>query len=357
MEDMRVRWFSGVVLCLAAVLNLQDVPALNAQDTSVPNAQNAPAVPAASDGQYTLKAGAKIVLVPATVEVKGKVLYGLKPEDFVAEDNGVPQKITMDEDTDSLGLSLVVLLQCSRSAVMEYSKIDQLPQMIDALVGGAPKEIALVRYGDHPELVQPFTRDMDVVGSSMAKMGPCESNNAATLDAVSYGASILANRRDRYRRVILLISETRDHGSTVKEGHVIEQLGKTNTVVNAVAFSPVGSDSYRSLTTFTPGSYGVFGLLFSAVQALRQNVPKTLAHLSGGEYINFLTKKAFENGLLDLTNHVHNYYLLSFAIPQNAPDGLHSISVKIPAYPNALIRSRENYWAGEVHAPDTTDVK
>jgi VWFA-related protein len=340
MEKMKMRaaFLFTMLLCVASIATAQ-APA-PAQPGDQPTAP------------YTIQAGARIVLVPATVEVKGKILYGLKPEQFVVEDNGVPQKITMDEDTDSLGLSLVVLLQCSRTAVMEYAQIEKLPEMIDALVGGAPREIALVRYGSHPELVQPFTHNMDQVASSMARMGPCEDDKAATIDAVSYGASILANRRDRYRRAILLISETRDHGSTVKESHVIEQLGKTNTVVDAVSFSPIATDSYRSITKFQPGGYGVLGLLFSAVQALRQNAPKTLAHLSGGEYINFVTKKGFENGLLDLTNHVHNYYLLSFPIPQDAPDGLHALTVRIPEYPKATIRARENYWAGEKPAPD-----
>lgn len=290
------------------------------------------------------------MLLPATVKVKGKVVYGLKPEQFVVEDNGVPQKITMDEDTDSLGLSLVVLLQCSRSAVMEYASLEQLPQMIEGLVGGAPKEVALVRYGDHPELVQPFTHSLDTVAGSMARMGPCESNNAATMDAVSYASSILANRRDRYRRAILLISETRDHGSKVKESHVIEQLGKTNTVVDSVSFSPEKTEAVNDLRH--GGGSGPLPLIFAAVQALRQNVPKTLAHLSGGEYINFTTKKGFENGLLNLSNHVHNYYLLSFSIPQTAQDGLHSLKVTVPEYPGAVIRSRENYWAGNTAAPE-----
>ncbi|MBS1815206.1 MAG: VWA domain-containing protein [Acidobacteria bacterium] len=298
---------------------------------------------------YTIQANAKIVQVPTTVEVKGQVLYGLKADQFRVEDNGVPQQIKLDEDSDAQGLSLVVLLQCSRSAIAEYSKLEALPGMIESLVGGAPREIALVRYGSHPELVQPFSRNLDEVNAAMARMGPCDDDKAATIDAVSYAASILANRRDRFRRAVLLISETRDHGSTVKEERVIEQLGRTNTVVNAIAFSPIKSevvDDWHSGGGFNP-----LKLLFAAVQALRQNAPKTISRLSGGQYFNFTTKKGFEESVQLLSNRVHNYYLLSFVVPNDATDGLHEITVSVPEYPNAKIRARRTYWVGDVKQP------
>src|ERR1700736_1209708 len=84
--------------------------------------------PSATDDQsYTLKTQSNVVLVPTTVQTKhGEMIYELKPEQFVVEDNGVPQAIHLDEDTDSLGLSLVVAVQCSRSAGYEFPKLNGL---------------------------------------------------------------------------------------------------------------------------------------------------------------------------------------------------------------------------------------
>ena len=199
------------------------------------------AVPVASgtaDQPYTLQTGARIVLVPSTVSIKGKIIYGLKAGDFRITDNGVPQPVTLDEDAENLGLSLVVVVQCSRMAVMEYEKLQGLPNLIESLVGGGSHEVALVRYGSHPELIQPFTRSIDKINASMARMGPCEDGDAATRDAVSYASSILENRESRNRHAVLLIGEDRDHGSTVKEKDLIAQLGRSNTVVDAVGYSP-----------------------------------------------------------------------------------------------------------------------
>src|ERR1700674_246852 len=106
--------------------------------TAIAAAQNPPANPPTNNDQsYTLRTQSNIVLVPTTVQTKhGDVLYGLKPNQFVVEDNGVPQTIHLDEDTDSLGLSLVVVVQCSRSAGWEFTKLNGLGEMIDDLAGG-----------------------------------------------------------------------------------------------------------------------------------------------------------------------------------------------------------------------------
>ena len=320
-----------------------------AQAQVAPAAANAALVADAAQQPYTLRSGTSLVLVPATVDIKGQILYGLKQDQFEVTADGVPQRFRLEEDTDALGLSLVVVVQCSRSAVMEYGKIEQLPTVIENLVGAAPHEVALVRYGSHPELVQPFTKRMEKVNASMAHMGPCEDGDAATMDALSYAASILEDRESRNRRAILLISETRDHGSKVKEQDVIAQLGRNNIVVDSFAFSPyrdsLANDAKSGRGNLTSTA---FNLLLAAVQALRENVPKTVSRLSGGEYDNFGTKKGFEEGFGRLTNRIHNYYLLSFTPASNTNPGMHEIKVSVPEYPQATIRARRDYWMDDV---------
>ena len=291
--------------------------------------------------------------MPTQVQLKnGEILYGLKPEQFVVEDNGVPQQIRVDEDTDALGLSLVVVVQCSRSAGMEYAKLQGLATMIDAIAGGAPREVALIRYGDGSDLIGGFSRNPDKLGVALNDLQPCDDAAATTLDAVSYATSLLEGRKNHYRHAILLISETRDHGSTVKPGKVIADLGRTNTVVDAVSFNPGKNEALASLLHGQPGP-GAIGLLIQAVQALRKNVPKELASLSGGEYQTFASQKAFDASLQQLSNHIHNYYLLSFQPHSGGADaaGLHSLHVKIPDYPDARIRTRESYYSGALDPP------
>lgn len=301
---------------------------------------------------YTLRTQSNIVLVPTTVQTKhGDVLYTLKESQFVVEDNGVAQTIHLDTDTDSLGLSLVVVVQCSRSAGFAYAGLTGLPAMIGALTGAAPHEVAVVEYGGKPVLVGNFTRNPDHTASALARIQPCDQDpDASTLDAVAYATQMLEARQNHYRHAILLISETRDHGSTTKAAEVIAMLGRTNTVVDAVAFG-AGRAELKDDLRYGGGS-GPIGLLVMAINALKKNAAHELAALSGGEYINFTTQKQFDRGLNQLVNHVHNYYLLSFQ-PQAGANGepsagMHRIRVRVPDYPDARIRFRESYFAGQL---------
>jgi VWFA-related protein len=303
------------------------------------------------DQSYTLKTQSNVVLVPTTVQTKhGEMIYELKPEQFVVEDNGVPQTVHVDEDTDSLGLSLVVVVQCSRAAGYEYPKLGGLGAMIDGIAGDAPREVAIVTYGSAPLLLGKFSNSVDAMARALAQLEPCDDPEASTLDAVAYATRLLEARQNHYRHAILLISETRDHGSTAKPAEVVAALGRTNTVVDSVAFGP-GKTEVMSDLKYGGGS-GPIGLLVMAVNALKKNAAHELAALSGGEYINFTTQRGFDEGLHQLSNHVHNYYLLSFQPHAEAngepASGMHRIRVRIPDYPDARVRFRESYFAGEL---------
>ncbi|MBS1801076.1 MAG: hypothetical protein JSS95_14780 [Acidobacteria bacterium] len=188
---------------------------------------------------YTLRSQANVVLVPASVRTKkGEAIYALKASQFVVEDNGVPQTIHLDEDTDALGLTMVVLVQCSRAAVAEYSKLTGLGTMVDAIVGGAPREIAVASYGKEATLLGDFSSEPEATSAALGHLEPCDDSEAATLDAVAWANALLDERKDRNRHAILLISETRDHGSHKKPADVIAALGRSNTVVDSVSFSP-----------------------------------------------------------------------------------------------------------------------
>jgi VWFA-related protein len=278
------------------------------------------------------------------------MIYALTASQFVVEDNGVPQAIHLDEDTDSLGLTMVVLVQCSRSAVMESAHIAGLATMIDSIAGGAPRQIAVASFGETPELLGKFSSDPGATADALAQLEPCDDSKAATIDAVEWASKMLEERNDHNRHVILLVSETRDHGSKTKEAQAIADLGRTNTVVDSVTFSPGKTEVVDDLRY--GGGSGPLGLLMMAVNALKKNAAHELAALSGGEYTNFTTRKGFDEGMLRLTNHVHNYYLLSFQ-PQAGPDGnpspgMHAIRVKVPDYPDAHVKFRESYFSGSL---------
>jgi VWFA-related protein len=319
------------------------------------------APPADSGTTQHLQVQSQLVLVPTTVTVgkgdKAEALYQLRPDQFVVEDNGVPQKIRIDESEDARPLSLVIAVQCSRSAIAQFDKLTGLPTMIDALIGGAPAEVAVEQFGTGEELLAGFTHNEDDRNAALSKVQPCDYDDGANIfDAVDYANTLLEAHKASGRRAVLLISETRDHGSETKPEVVIHELGKSNTVVYSMAFSPERDEMVDDLKY--GGGGGPIPLLIAAIQALRKNAAKEFAEMSGGEYINFRTQKSFDNGLNTLANTAHNFYLLSFTprFPDDAPKnastpGLHKITVKIPEYPKATVHFRESYWMGKPDDP------
>ena len=336
--------------------------------TTLLPAQQAPAPPPDQpQSPYTLRSTANLVLVPTQVETHhGDLLYTLRPDQFILEDNGIPQTIRVDDDPESLGLSLVVVVQCSRSAFRDFAAMRGLPALVDSLAGGAPHQIALVSYGTEVELLAPLTDSDRKLATGFSNLQPCDDEkDARTLDAVDYARTLLeaVPASSRNRRAILLIGETRDHGSHIKPAQVIAALGRANTVVDSVSFTPGAQDLLtllKSLAAFGPAPSPKEAVLL-VVNALRRNIPSTLAGVTGGQFTTFNSQKGFEQRVSRLANRIHNYYLLSFqpTTPGGAPPspGLHRLTIRVPDYPDAKLRYRLTYYYGEAPPPDLPDTQ
>ncbi len=127
-------------------------------------------------------------------------------------DNGVPQQLHVDDDLDNEPVSVVVAVEKGRMAALEFDKINRLAPLIDLFLGDGSSEAAFVSFDSKPQLVVPFTKDDDRLGHELKRIEPGDGG-AAILDTVGYSVKLLEDRPKDYRRVLLLISETRDHGS------------------------------------------------------------------------------------------------------------------------------------------------
>ena len=340
--------FARRALAVASILSAASSVAFSA----TPAAGQAPAItPVPSQSPPTITVQSQLVLVPTEVRTKkGDNIYGLQAGDFTVEADGVPQTLRLDESGDPIPLSLVVLVQCSRTAFREGPKIRGLSTMVDAIVGGAPAQVAVVDFGTEPELLTGLTADADRRERAFGQLQPCDDDGGDSIfDAVAYANNLLQRHHAPGHRVILLVSETRDHGSLQKPAAVLEALNRTNTVLDAVAFSPGRDEIAEDVKTTDGAAGGLIGLALMAVEALRKDAPKEFARESGGEYINFSNEKGFDRSLNTLANRIHNGYQLSFVphFPPGSPGtapGLHSLKVRVPKYPDAVLEHREAYW-------------
>lgn len=298
--------------------------------------------------ETTLRSQANAVLVPALVkDQQGAIVYGLHAEDFVVLDDGEEQPVRLDETPEGQPVSLVVAIQRGRRAYYEFPRMQGLNSMLDPLFSPGTARVALVEFDSQVGLARDFTKDPSPIAADLTALQSGDGG-AAILDAVSYSVGLLKQEPEQRQRVLLLISETRDHGSHIKTDAVVSAIGQANTLMYALAFSPALSnilDTGRGTNKDEMhNDVNVLDLMDRARQAMRKNVPSTIAVMTGGEYDLFATRKKFELRMNDFTNHLHSRYLLSIA-PKNPHPGLHQIRVRLKDASSVTVLARSSYWA------------
>jgi len=293
----------------------------------------------------TLRVRANEVLVPTLVEKPGGgVVYGLKPKDFVLEDNGVPQKIRVQEEMDTAPVALVVAVELGGASVLEFDKLAKMGPLLDLFLSDSLGQAALVGFDSKPRLIRDFTHSSDEVNQALKRL-PRGDNGAAILDTVSYAVDLLESQPKEYRRVLLLISEERDHGSKhIKTEELIRKIGQSDVLVLSVSFSPARAELGHDIKdSGEDRAMNLFSTLAMIVPAFKKNVTKEVAHMSGGEYHPFTGDKGFEKRVVESAQHARNRYLITFS-PSDPTPGLHNIKVRLAEDYGARIVARANYW-------------
>lgn len=308
--------------------------------------------PAAGQQEPSFSSQGNLVPVPTLVrDAQGNAVYGLLAQDFIIEDDGIEQPVHLDEAAEAEPISLVIAVQCGRRAEREFGRMAGLAAMLDPVLSRGGNETALLLFDSKLNLAHDFTKQADVIEADLKNLEPGD-HGAAILDAVAYAAKMLGKRPEGRQRVLLLISETRDHGSHfAKIDDAVRLVGVTHTLVYALPFSPYISQQLDTARGSNRDEWGP-GIDFiekiAAVrQAMRKNSAKALASMTGGEYELFATRKGFETDMTSFANHLNSRYLLSFE-PKNPHPGPHRIQVKLKhAVSNQTLLFRSTYWVAD----------
>ncbi len=306
------------------------------------------------------------------------MIFKLTASDFLLTDNGVPQALTLDEDTDSQPLALAIVVETGGAGANHLDDYRQLDAILDAFVGGVQHRIAVIGFDSTPHLLRPFKPDTDGASRQLANLREGD-RGGAILDAVAFAVAQLRAQPTNYRRAILLLGETIDQGSKTTLGEALRLISDTNTTMYSFGFSSTGSAISHEASKFNSseagpahgcfshdgadaeydGHYGKQVLdcisqlapplrlatmtFLAARNALRTNTAESIAQLTGGEFFHFHDAKDLKSGLITFSNDVPNYYVLSFRPTSLAP-GLHALRLQIKDRPQLVSKSRSQYW-------------
>jgi VWFA-related protein len=256
------RCLSSILIALGAPLFAQTPSSQGALNSQQPVAQETPKA-------SLLSTRSTLVLAPALVRNKaGDLVYTLAANDFVLTDDGIQQKLTLEQDTGGEPLALVVVIEIGGAGAREFNEFSSiappLAPMLASIVGNVPHKLAVVAFDSQPTLLQNFTSNLDSAADAIANLTPgctrqhhlenCASplaihnlslgdNGAAILDALGFSIDLLSHQPREYRRAILLISETLDRGSHLKLEDAIRAISDTNTVIYSIGYSTGKSEA------------------------------------------------------------------------------------------------------------------
>jgi len=358
----------------------------------------------ASPDTPTISTRSTLVLVPTLARQKsGALVYDLTADDFALTDDGVSQKLTLEQDTGGEPLALVVVIEAgaatdsagwlpeSRGASVD--RFHSLSTMIEAIVGGVPHRIAVVGFDSQADVLQDFTSNVDAVGKAIQDFNDdVTDHGAAILDSLGLAVDLLRKQPPQYRRAILLLSETNDRGSQISLASALRAISDTNTAIYSVAFSSSSADTSHyahkqlptkrgqggGITFENPDPFPASGCMgkdpspdaapqnkaaqaydclaqlapplafakmafIAAADGLSKNIPETVARLTGGEYFKFSGAKSLERDLATISNHIPNRYMLSFQ-PHLPHPGLHTLTLQVKDRRGIALTARTSYW-------------
>lgn len=330
--------------------------------------------------QPVLTVRSNLVQVPILVKTRaGDVVLQLSADDFLLTDNGEPQQLTLDQDTDWQPLALAIVVETGGAGARHLGDYRQLDAILDAIIGGVRHRVAVIGFDSTPHLLLPFTAKTAEASARLAGLEPGD-RGAAILDGVAFAVAQLRTQPANYRRAILLLSETIDQGSKTTLEEALHQISNTNTQIYSFAFSSTRAAVSHEASKFNSHEAGPAHGCFSrngadpeydghyskqvldcisqlapplrlatmaflaARDALRTRTAESMAQLAGGEFLRFHDAKGLRAGLAALSNEIHNYYIVSFR-PSAPTPGLHALEVAIPGRRRELVLvSRREYW-------------
>lgn len=323
-----------------------------------------------ADQRPTFSTSVKEVMAPVTVTDRdGNVVNGLNALDFQLLDNGKPQKFTVDLLQHPI--SLVVAVQANSATEKILPQIRKIGSLFDSLVIGESGEMAVLAFDHEVKTMTGFTSDPDKIHKAFTDL-KAGSWTSALNNAAADGLNMLRTREKDRRRIMMLISESRDVGSSIHVRDVLTEAEFADVVIYTVDIShlmtsltakplpnranntPPGAQALPGGYVMTPqlntqtnmnGSYvPLFKEMFVAVKAIFVSNPlEVYTRFTGGREYSFVSQRGLEQAISDIGQELHSQYLLTYSPNDQDEAGFHEIEVRV-AKPELKVRTRNGYW-------------
>lgn len=333
------------------------------------------------DDKAVIELGEKIatssvtnIVAPVLVTDKqGNIVDGLQPNQFHLWDNGKEQNIQVDVTYEPI--SLVIAIECSARVESILPQIKKLGSLVQTVIG-REGEAAVIKFDGRLVTMQDFTNDPDKVKVAINKIN-AGSSGTRMIDAVDRSVYMLRNRAKGNRRIVLLVSETRDDGSETRLREALIRANLTNVLIYTVDITqlavrlterppdpgPTRMDpttmnaplGIANTPTTMDQNYGMgnraqFVPLLKEIYIDAKGIfvrdPATqFARATGGREFMFLRQKGLEDAVQRISTEIRSHYMISYNPNNQTEGGYHLIEVSIDRS-DLLCKTRPGYWLG-----------
>jgi len=315
------------------------------------------------------------IVAPTLVTDKaGNIIDGLQPHQFHLFDNRKEQNIQVD--VTFLPISMVVAVEAS--VRMDGTILNQLKKLGTLIpeVAGDHGEVAVMAVDSRMRVMQDFTSDTDKIKAAVDKITPGNSSNRI-IDAVDQAVYMLRHRPKENRKIVLLVSETRDVASEGRLKQTLIDANFANVVVYTVDISqlmvrltekaqaprpdPIDVGARQTLAgqpptpTSVAQDYGIqnevqFMPLLTEIYKDTKRIfvdspSEALAKGTGGAQFSFVKQRGLEDAMQRIGTEIRSQYLISYAPNNKTEPGFHTIAVNVEN-PRYVAKTRPGYWVG-----------
>jgi len=326
--------------------------------------------------------GATVNVVNAPVTVLGpdnRYVAGLEKEHFRVFDNDKPHEI-IGFDVSFLPISLVLCVESSARVEGLLPQIRKTAILYTELVLGAEGQAAVIQFDHRVEVLQDFTGDSDKLKDALKRIR-LGSDATRMADGVWRAIRMLRSRPENHRKVIVVVSESRDNGSETDLGEALRDAQLHNIMFYAIQLSTTKARLLRTpeprRDPFPPGvsarptapgvvstpttqaqsrvqvTPNVIPMIIEAVRGVKNmlfNDPlQLLTEGTGGKRHSPLTEGGLQEAVGLIGEELRSQYLLTYRPNNLQQGGFHEIRVEV-AIDGLKVRTRPGYWLGPVPA-------
>jgi len=313
----------------------------------------------------TLKVHVNFVEIPVTVrDQNGRLVPGLTPHDFAVFEDEQPQKLSyFNSQPFPLSVAVVVDTELNPEAMKKIN------ESLGALIGAFSEfdEVALYRYGSTVQQIEGFAGAASITPSALQRLkhpgrtspsvggggpfgaGPSINGHPADPgainpeytappkeqhvlnDAILQAANDLARRSGAARRrIVFVISDGRESGSTATYDQVRKVLLARNIAVYAIGVDTAAIPIYDRLNRVRIPGLGYGDIL-----------PRYVYETAGDMHAA-LSREAIEQDYAKVTESARNQYTLGFNARATPSSNCHDLVVNVHR-PDLVILSRQSY--------------